>query len=136
MLVTTLAPPPDAGVRRRFSRDGGLPWLLTRADAGETAPVTTVEPRELAHTTLLRTPTGFVGQTLRTADGGCAFVTVLAACDEGALTLETEARRGPQCSDLPDASVVRVVLRRPDAGAPQLDDAGSIAEAGDGGGEE
>lgn len=107
---------------RRFSRDGGLPWLL-RADAGPpAAPPLDAGAVLLATLSLRRTPDGFVGVTLPDgADGGCTFPVRLSACAPGGVVLETPALT-LECA-ISDAGWTshRLVREGFDAGAPPAD---------------
>lgn len=134
VLEVFVEPLVDAGrPPRRFSRDGGLPWLV-RTDAGA-PPVSQQDAGGLAVAVLRlsRTPSGFLGTSTPLADAGCAFPLRLTACHAGALVLESPAHLAPDCSPL-DAGWVRQLLLSPDAG---LDTARHIGEEdgglGDGG---
>ena len=110
--------PVDAGpTPRRFTRDGGLPWLTTKSDAGIWGSLERNDagPSALALLVFDRTPTGFTGVSTR-LDGGCAFEARILECRPEGLLLESEARRSADCSKLSDAGVRRFVLLRPDAG--------------------
>lgn len=123
-LSVFFVPVVDAGrPTRRFSRDGGLPWLVPAPDAGASEPDLSLDAgaMPLAQLNLRRTPTGFWGAV--SADGGCAFPARVAACEPGALVLETLARQPRDCSAAPDAgwTVQRLVKTGFDAGTSASD---------------
>lgn len=130
-LVTRFDDRRDAGpAPRRFSRDGGLPWLVKGVDGGlrrEDAPIE--EPKQV-RTTLVRTARGFVGNTQRAADGGCAFAIALVECRDDGVELETDAAKGPGCVDRPDAGRVRLSLRRANGAPSPSSDGGDATDAG------
>lgn len=124
----------DAGPRpRRFARDGGLPWLTLRADAGSPRDLEPPDsgPSPLALLVFDRTPTGFTGLSTR-VDGGCAFEARILECRHEGVLIEGEARRSADCSKLADAGVRRFLLLRPDAGWTDagLDTAQQTGDAG------
>jgi len=108
LLSVFLLPEEDAGRSpRRFSRDGGLKWLLPPREAGVDG---VAAPRDagsapLARLLLHRTPSGFVGTTLTGDGGGCPFPTRVTACEPAALTLETVAWLSADCAVPGDAGV-------------------------------
>lgn len=118
----------DAGrPRRRFGRDGGLPWLLTVDGGSEGASAIPTERRVTL--TFLRTTNGFVGQV--DSDAGCRFPAEVVACTADALEIHS-----PAACAFDDAGVRRETLRRLglDAGsdtAQQTSDAGATADAGE-----
>lgn len=127
-----LAHPSDAGrPPRRFSRDGGLPWLV---DAGTTTVGSSPEaPTVVAVLDLSRTPAGFVG-TSRSPDSGCAFPVRLSACRPEALVLLSPAQLSVDCAPL-DAGWREQVLRRFPSGDGGFDTAHQAGDA-DGGDED
>jgi hypothetical protein len=139
LLEVFFEEPVDAGrPPRRFSRDGGLPWLV-RTDAGAAIPMPAdAGPAPVTLLRLARTPAGFVGASAPLPDGGCAFPARLAACRADGLVLEAPPALGPDCAPLDGGWSAQVLHRLaapfPDGG---LDTAHHIGEdagpAGDGG---
>ena len=121
-FLAFLEPPFDAGpALRRFSRDGGLPWLVRDAGAGE-------RPGPRATLVLERTASGFSGLSSAVGeeplgDAGCrpAFPVRVVACGPGGLELEAlvSARIDADCRRLDGGVVQRQVLRRPGGGADE-----------------
>ncbi|MBL8917860.1 MAG: hypothetical protein JNJ54_03295 [Myxococcaceae bacterium] len=106
LIEVTLEQPLDAGrAPRRFSRDGGLPWLV---DAGVVSSPPQAAPALVAVLDLTRTAVGF-GGTARPPDGGCAFPVRVSACRPEALILVTPAQLGADCA-LTDAGWGEQVL--------------------------
>lgn len=109
----------DAGpAPRRFTRDGGLPWLVKRADTGDasdrpSAPDAGQAP--LAVITFERTARGFHGRSAP-PDGGCGFPARIIECRPEGLVVRTAARRSADCTTLEDAGLRDFMLLRPDAG--------------------
>ena len=124
-LSVFFTPPVDAGRPvRRFSRDGGLAWLVPAPDAGIDGGEFTSDagPAPIAQLVLRRTPTGFVG--VASADAGpCAFPARIIACEPGALVLETIARQPRDCAVVSDAGwqLQRLLKTGFDAGAAPSD---------------
>jgi hypothetical protein len=113
-LAVFSVPTVDAGRPvRRFSRDGGLPWLLSVGDSGvDHELVPDAGPAPIAHLLLQRTPLGFVGVATPGVDGSCSFPTRVIACEPGTLTLETLARRLRDCSMERDAGWTVQMLQK------------------------
>jgi hypothetical protein len=106
-LSVFFTPAVDAGRPvRRFSRDGGLAWLVPAPDAGVDGGelLSDVRAAPVAQLALRRTPTGFVGVASAAADAGaCPFPARIIACEPGALVLETIARQPRECAVVSDA---------------------------------
>ena len=107
---------------RRFSRDGGLAWLVPALDAGVgggESPIDGGRP-PIAQLVLRRTPMGFVGVVNADDAGACAFPARIVTCEPGALVLETIARQPRDCSLARDAGWTSHRLLRAgfDAGEP------------------
>ncbi|MDP3236401.1 MAG: hypothetical protein Q8N26_26660 [Myxococcales bacterium] len=106
-LSVFFTPAVDAGRPvRRFSRDGGLAWLVPAPDAGVDGGelMSDAGPAPIAELALRRTPTGFVGVARAAADAGaCPFPARIIACEPGALVLETIARQPRECAVVSDA---------------------------------
>ncbi len=107
---------------RRFSRDGGLAWLVPAIDAGVGGGEEPIdgEPPPIAQLVLRRTPMGFVGVVSADDAGACAFPARIMTCEPGALVLETIARQPRDCSLARDAGWTshRLLKAGFDAGEP------------------
>jgi hypothetical protein len=124
VMVAFSDTPVDAGrPGRRFSRDGGLPWLVKTQTPQ--VPAIAPPPSPLATLVVTRTPDGFVGAVTVGAgpDAGCVptFAARVVACSDEGLTLETmpSARFDSSCRPLDGGAMARQVLQRlgRDAGA-------------------
>ncbi len=114
--------PLDGGPpRRRFSRDGGLPWVSGPADAGDGASMgRSAPPAPQPRLSLLRTPDGFRGVSAFTAfghDAGCVVEdpVQVTSCEGGRVQLEAviTLRLGRGCARVDGGALgTTQVLRR------------------------
>jgi hypothetical protein len=117
LVMVAFSDPVDAGrPARRFSRDGGLPWLVKTRPAD--GPTNDGAPTPQATLVATRTPDGFLGTVTVSAgpDAGCVptFAARVVACGDDGLTLETmpNARFDSSCRPLDGGATMRQRLQR------------------------